>query len=170
MAKFHKKTPAQIAETVLQPAPATIETESSNDSGPKTFDVSSPQEVTNRHQFDDAGIQYEHNGRKTRLFAVLGLLALLIVAAIFATTPQGQSLILRVTNQTSSTTSSEASTSSHSNTSTSNILPTIPARDFSEANQIEIREQLSQDIDIMNEVLSSPTGFDTPDWNLELGL
>jgi|GEM_PF-4216688 len=177
MAKFQKlikkKSKAELVEaSSSQPVDMKAEEKMSMPlPGSRAFTVSAATERSTKHQFDDTGIKYERKSNHGRLVFVIILILALIGLAIFVSTPQGQSLILKVTNQTSSDSAvSETSSSSSVSTGADNSLPTIPARDFSESDQASLREQLTIDSQSLNVILSNPTGFDAPDWNLELGI
>lgn len=132
----------------------------------------SPKPAMLKHQFDESGLQYE--GRKFPLKSLLASVLMLAVVAgvLFITlTSTGRDLLQSITNpsvsssglvETNSTTSTQASTE--------DTLQLPAQRDFSEASEEEIRTQLTEDGNLVQEQLVPDVMFSTPDWEFELGL
>lgn len=169
MAIFQKKQSKETRAAISQALSDNPNQELKASEQPKS--VAGQKDPTqSKHQFDDIGIKYEGKSHKRLILGVL-MLFLIVAGVILFATPQGQSLLWQFTQQNSAA-SQTATTETQTTTSAGSItaMPLIAPRDFSEATENEIKQRLQSDVSDLDTILSNPTGFDTPDWQLEFGL
>lgn len=177
MAIFQKKQPKEKRAAISQALSDTPDKADAQTATTEAAQAQSSSAVSSRrnekqgkHQFDDIGIKYETKSHKRLVFGLIALL-LIVAAVILVATPQGQSIVWQITGQ-NSTSSASSSVETQTSTSQSSVttMPLIAPRDFSEATNDEIKQRLQSDVGDLDTILNNPTGFDTPDWQLELGL
>lgn len=162
---------AEPAEPIIQDVNVESETETVTEI--KQEPVKSTQKPAMlKHQFDESGLQYE--GRKFPLKSLLASILMLAIVAgvLFITlTSTGRDFLQSITNPAvSSSGVVETNSTTSAATATEGSLELPAQRDFSESSEEEIRTQLGEDANLVQEQLVPDVMFSTPDWEFELGL